>query len=92
MTKFDIFFSEVISFTPEGYYLSKNLFTQDEALHEFKKFFDNEDLQIKHIKQAYVRFQPTPQDLIDEGLSKMAWITCQPNDRNAQPCWFTEGI
>jgi len=84
MSKFDDFFSDVVPFTPSGCYLSKNLFTEDEAMKMFSDFL-NED--IENVEVSHVRFQPTPSDFRDEGLPAMAWCTCNSKDRNSQPCW-----
>ena len=87
ISKFDFYFSDTIDFFPEGHYLSKNLFTQEEALKEFRKHLEREEIDISEVICGFVRFQPTPADLREEGLSEMAWITCEKKDRNAQPCW-----
>ena len=90
MSKFQKIFNEVVSFFPEGYYLSKSLYTEKEAKHLLKKFLEElggKNVIIKDIKVGYVRFQPTPEELREEGLANMAWITCESGDKNAQECW-----
>jgi len=80
------YFSNVVNFVPDGYYLSKNLFTKEEALIEFQETLGKE-IKIDEISEQYVRFQPTPEELRGELDTKMAWIVCNKTDRNAQPCW-----
>ena len=87
-SKFDETFSEVIGFYPEGLYLSKNLFTKEEALKMFREYDEcNSYVKDSDIKEAFVRFQATPRELREDGLEDMAWMTCKPDDRGAQPCW-----
>ena len=90
MSKFNEIFSDVVPFTPEGYYLSKSLYSEDEAIKIFNEFFNDlgcVDSEVKRIECGYVRFQATPEDLRSEGLGNMAWVTCESTDRNAQECW-----
>lgn len=86
-SKFDETFSEVVPFTPNGYYISKNIFTKEEALKKFLEYTKRDDINISEIEDGFVRFQRTPEDLREEGVLDMAWITCRRTDRNAQSCW-----
>jgi hypothetical protein len=70
-SKFDDQFSHVVNFVPDGYYLSKNLFTKEEALIEFQETLGKE-IKIDEISEQYVRFQPTPEELRGELDTKMA--------------------
>lgn len=87
LSKFDDFFSEVVGFTPDGFYLSKSLFSQEEALEEFKKYLEEKEIVLSEVEYGFVRFQFTPNELRADGVSDVAWITCKKEDRNSQPCW-----
>lgn len=90
--KFDASFMEVMKFEPEGLYISRKIFpTKEDAILAFTSYFDDiggseNDVNPDEIKEAYVRFGPTPWDLRDE-LGNMAWMVCDRNNRGAQPCW-----
>ncbi|CAA6807175.1 MAG: Unknown protein [uncultured Sulfurovum sp.] len=88
--KFEKLFSEPIRFLYGGVYLG-GFIEKEDALVLFKKeeLANNGEtsLELKDIKEAYIRFQPTPLDLREDGVDDMAWITCNKNDFNAQQCW-----
>lgn len=90
--KFDLIFDEVIEFVPRGYYISRNVFpTKEEAQAEFHKYTEGmgeplNPISLDSIKEAYVRFSPTPWEMRDE-IGNMAWLTCERSDKRAQPCW-----
>lgn len=92
MSKFDDSFGEVMKFEPEGLYISRKAFpTKEEATKVFLGYFDEmgeSEVAVlpDEIKEAYVRFEPTPCDLRYE-LGNMAWMVCSKDSKGAQPCW-----
>ncbi len=88
--RFEECFSEPFRFEPEGVFLGRFI-PKEEALVLFKEdqeaYYGESELELKDIKESYVRFQPSPYELRAEGVADMAWIVCQKNDRNSQPCW-----
>jgi len=85
--KFNELFKEIVKFYPEGYCLSKELYTKEEALAKFSKDLDRE-VNIVEIGEEAVRWQPTNQELLDEGLDKWSWILCYYEEKNAQKIWY----
>lgn len=92
--KFNESFSTVMKFEPYGLYLSRNVFkTKEEAAEAFSEYYNElgesdevVNVSIDEVKEAYVRFEPTPWELRDE-LGDMAWMVCNKEERGAQPCW-----
>ena len=93
MSKFDLMFSEVVEFFPEGMYVSKNIFkTKEKAAEAFFEYLEEvgggvtNPITPQDVKEAWVRYQFVPEDLRYE-IGEAAWLTCEKEARNAQSCW-----
>lgn len=90
MRVFDKAFDEFMEFCPDGLYvISRRAFTKDEA----KKLYDKEykaNISLDEIKEGWVRWQPTPLELRDEICGDFCWLTCEENERGAQPVWLLQ--
>ncbi len=89
MGQFDIQFSSVQGFYPNGFHLSRKLYTREEAAKIFAQelILKEDEVLASKIKEKFVRWQTTPVDLREDGLPDITWIVCDKGSRNAQPTW-----
>jgi hypothetical protein len=89
MGRFDVEFSSIVGFYPNGFHLSRKQFTKEEASKIFARemLLKDDEVLPAMLKEKFVRWQTTPSELREEGMPDMGWMVCGKNDKNAQPTW-----
>lgn len=84
-------FSEVLKFEPDGLYLAKEPFTEEEALKKFrqweKEYYGEATSKITDVVVGFVKYGFFTEDLREDLGMDAGWTSCSESDKNSQACW-----
>ena len=83
---FEKVFSEPVNFYPDGWHLSRNKFSRDQAALEIGQEI-GEVIDAEKLQEGWVRFQLADESIRDELGVSQCWMEVSEGSNGAQPTW-----